>query len=173
MQISPLVKLAISLIIGISIAQHVYFVPSFYPTAIGITAFLMILILLVKQDYRNKAHQFGLAACVFMVLVGFLRTKQADQSLNVAHFSKNTYQQLHVVVDDTPIVRGKSVRMVLKVVGGCNTVGARSAHPGKNCDEMGRVNPAPTMGKIMAYFAIDSLSTQLRYGDVLIIRNRV
>ncbi|MCL2682194.1 MAG: ComEC family competence protein [Bacteroidales bacterium] len=172
MQISPLVKLAISLIIGISIAEQVHFLPMFYPTAIGIAAFLMILVLLIKQDYRSKVHQFGLAACIFMILVGFLKTKQTDQSLNVARFSKQTYQQLYVIVDDTPIVRGKSVRMVLKVVGGYDTVGAGSARPISSHFSSGRVNPAPTMGKIMAYFAIDSLSTQLRYGDVLLIRNR-
>ena len=155
MQISPLVKLAISFIIGISIAQHVQFSPVFYPTAIGITAFFMILVLLIKQDYRNKVHQFGLLACVFMIFIGFLRTKQTDQSLNETHFSKETYTQLIVSVDDTPMVKGKSVRSVLKVIGG------------KNSDEF-----SPCMGKIMAYFAIDSLSTELRYGDVLVIRNR-
>jgi competence protein ComEC len=155
MKISPLIKLAISLIIGITIAQNVNFEPSLYPTAIGIGAFLMILVLLIKQDYRSKVYQFGLAACVFMVLVGFLRTKQTDQSLNEAHFSKKNYSQLRVVVDDTPIVRGKSVRMVLKVIAGKDST-----------------NFSPCMGKIMAYFAIDSLSTQLSYGDILTIRNR-
>ena len=155
MQISPLVKLAISIIIGISIAQHVCFSPMLYPTVVGIVSFLMILALLIKQDYRAKVYQFGLSACVFMALVGFLRTKQVNQSLNPEHFSKKTYSQLYVVVDDTPIVRGKSVRTALKVVGGKDTA-----------------EFSPCMGKIMAYFAIDSLSTELRYGDVLVIRNR-
>ncbi|MCL2416589.1 MAG: competence protein ComEC family protein [Bacteroidales bacterium] len=158
MQISPLIKLAISLIIGISIAQYVHFSPSLYPTAIGIGAFLMILVVLIKQDYRNKVYQFGLSACVFMALLGFLRTKQVDQSLNPAHFSKQNYSQLLVVVDDTPNVRERSVRTTLKVIGG------------KNNQEDAKY--MPTMGKIMAYFAIDSLSTELRYGDVLTIRNR-
>jgi len=159
MQISPLVKLAISLIIGISIAQQMYFSPVLYPTAIAIVAFLVILILLIKQDYRNKVYQFGLSACIFMALLGFLRTKQMDQSLNSAHFSKQSYSYLCVTVNDTPITRGRSVRTVLKVIGGKDTVD-------------GRMQYAPTMGKIMGYFAIDSLSTELQYGDVLIIRNR-
>ncbi|MCL2414188.1 MAG: competence protein ComEC family protein [Bacteroidales bacterium] len=158
MQISPLIKLAISLIIGISTAQHVYFSPSFYPTAVGIGAFLMILILLIKQSYRNKVYHFGLSACVFMALLGFLRTKQVDQSLNHAHFSKQNYSQLIAVIDDTPSVRERSVRTTLKVIGGK-----------ENRDD---TKYTPTMGKIMAYIAIDSLSTQLRYGDVITIRNR-
>jgi len=158
MQISPLVKLAISLIIGIWLAQHVQFLPALYPTAIGVGAFLMVLVLLIKQDYRSKVYQFGLSACVCIALLGFLRTKQVDQSLNPEHFSKHDFHELLVIVDDTPIQRGRSVRSVLKVVGGKN----------HRDDE----NYAPTMGKIMAYFAIDSLSTQLRYGDVLHIRNR-
>jgi competence protein ComEC len=155
MQISPLIKLAISIIIGISIAQFIPFSMSFYPFIIGISAFLMILILLIKQNCRSKMHEFGVWACVFMVFVGFLRTKQTDQSLNEAHFSKKNYSELCVVIDDTPTVRGKSVRTVMKVIGG------------KNSDEF-----SPCMGKIMTYFAIDSLSTQLRYGDVLTIKNR-
>jgi len=174
MQISPLVKLAISLIIGISIAQHVYFLPMLYPTVIGIVAFLMVLALLIKQDYRGKVYQFGLSACVFMVLVGFLRTKQVDQSLNPEHFSKKTYTQLYVVVDDTPIVRGKSVRTALKVIAGIDCRGVLHTPPIDidTIGQQGRMQYAPTMGKIMAYFAIDSLSTELRYGDVLVIRNR-
>jgi competence protein ComEC len=155
MQISPLVKLTISIIIGISIAPFVPFSMSIYPFVIGISALLMVLILLIKQDYLRKMHQFGIFACVFMVLIGFLRTKQTDQSLNQTHFSKQNYSELLVTVDDTPTVRGKSVRMVLKVVGG------------KESNEF-----SPCIGKIMAYLAIDSLSTQLRYGDVLTIRNR-
>ncbi|MDR2906563.1 MAG: ComEC family competence protein, partial [Bacteroidales bacterium] len=155
MQISPLIKLAVCFIIGIGIAQVVPFVLVSAPTLLGIGAWLVMLALLIKQDYRSRVYQFGLPACIFMALLGFLRTKQIDERPDTSHFSKQHYSQLWVKVADSPNVREKSVRATLHVLAGEDSA-----------------QSSPCTGQVMAYFAIDSLSTQLRYGDVLKIKNR-
>ncbi len=155
MQISPLIKLAICLILGIFLKQVVQISPPLFPTLWGLCILFIVLILLIKQKYRSQLYRFGLPACVFMLFLGFFRTTQLNESQNDALFSKKDYTSLQAKIIEVPAVREKSVKAVLQVLSGKDSVGF-----------------FPCMGKIMAYFAVDSLSSRLRYGDVVVIRNR-
>jgi competence protein ComEC len=96
---------------------------------------------------------FGILANAFFILLGYNLLILNKNFLNTDHFAgiKGRYL-LVVLVDEPPIVKENTCKMVLKV----------KAISGRN-------GFLSSSGRIMAYFSKDSSSERLRYGDLLII----
>ncbi|GHV35474.1 hypothetical protein FACS1894178_5110 [Bacteroidia bacterium] len=91
---------------------------------------------------------------VFFVLAWVVIVWQNSNN-NKDFFHKNTYQYLVAVVDEPPDVREKSVKILLKIITGIDS--NRQQHNAS--------------GSLMSYFAVDSASENIRYGDKILVKN--
>ena len=153
----PFVRFLIPFVFGISTSlffQCDFFI-SFLAFIISLSGFFLAFLFLKRMRY---AALNGILLTATLYFFGISLNLFQNELFKNDHYSKvNSAKYLIVNVDEVVLEKSKSYKLHSKVLGYFD-----SSFIQKNCS-----------GNLMLYVVKDSLSKQLKYGDVLIIKNNL
>jgi competence protein ComEC len=153
----PFVRFLIPFVCGISISifYSCNFIFSFSFFLFALIGFLLAVLFLKKMRF---AILNGLLLTATLILFGVSLNLIQNELFQRNHFSKqNSAKYLIVNVNEVAIEKARSYKLHTKVLGFFD-----STETQKKCS-----------GNLMLYVAKDSASKQLKYGDILIVKNNL
>ena len=154
----PFVRILIFFMAGIIMSTYIPAIGDTNTIALLITAFtiLILAILLAISKLKHKyLHITGLLFGILITITGILITSQNSPSKKELQESNNTQTYLANIISN-PTETEQSVKAILLA----SAVSSDSSHKNKEL-------------KILCYFLKDSLSSNLKYGDVISFRSRL
>ena len=152
---APLLRLLLPLIVGI-ILQFYFTFSITYILICGVIlsiAFMLFSFLPVVKRYKLRALQ-GIIISVFLIVFGLFITWQKDVRNHKNWYGKNNDSGSYVIATllEPPVEKEKSYKAIATVESIVN-----------------KESPRKSEGKILIYFAKDSASQKLKYGDRIIL----
>lgn len=153
------------IIIPLSIGIIAYLLIS-APILIGIAAFISLLgiiIAIVGIHYSNKfiafTYLFGICITILLISMGYFLSVIKQHPIYSNHYSHYLNANSFLIKIDEPLIeKEKSFKANIQIIQA-------------NFDEPNQ-NITPVFGSAIAYFKKDSTFKQLKYGDVLLVKNK-
>lgn len=153
----PLFRFLIPVMLGILLASSFSFI---LPFVLGLSIVLAISSIGLHFYSRSRINRRVITVnswLVFVILIGagFLLQISNNQLRSKNHFSKHKSAKGYVIkISSNPLVKPKSISAEVVVL-----------------EAFDSINSKKCIGKAQLFFALDSHSRQLKYGDVLLIAN--
>lgn len=128
----------------------------FYFWILSFIFFVSFLIISNRKRFFHLNHIVGFTASLLFIISGLLFCNKSKEIYRNNHFSKVSSEQLIVVIDETPRIKGDIARFIVKV----NTAIDKS-------------QTTPVKGNLLLAMRFDTLNPlNFNYGDELIIKSK-
>ncbi|MDQ2719330.1 MAG: competence protein ComEC family protein [Bacteroidota bacterium] len=152
---APFLRLLMPVIVGIVLEFYLQFQLSYIIVSSISFSLAFLLFKILPEDYRFRLRYFqGIIITLFLVVFGLFITWQKDIRNHKNWYGKNYNDSSFFIatINEPPVEKAKSYKALASIESVINNDSQRIAK-----------------GKLIIYFAKDSTSKQLKYGDKIVI----